>query len=104
MKRLGRLGVILGVAAVVLWLGAGSAQAVFVNGSVSISDGGLTVSLLNGTTSIVSQLNSLTQGPPVATSSTGNLSGAGAPTSAQTLNLPAPPGTGQYTVTVAGDV
>jgi hypothetical protein len=72
-------------------VGMAGAQALpFINGSVSLSDGGITVSSAAGTTSIVSMLATITQGAPVATSSTGDLTGAGNPTSAATLVLPPP--------------
>ncbi len=46
-------------------LSVGVAQAAFINGSLSISDGGLTLPGLPST-SIVSELTSITQGSPVA--------------------------------------
>jgi len=84
-------------------VGMASAQAApFINGSVSLSDGGITVSLAAGTTSIVSALTSITQSAPAVTSATMNFTGAGAPTSAATLVLS--PASGAYTITVGTDV
>jgi hypothetical protein len=101
-----RFGLGLGAAVVALGLGAGIADAAFINGAISFSDGGITTPALPST-SIVSALNIVTQGTPVANACSGaftsaapacNLAGA---VTAGTINISAvntvPPGTPVYT-------
>ncbi len=88
----------LAAAGVALGFGAGSAQAVLINGSISFTDGGLTVPG-PPSTSIVSQLTTITQGTPTAFSCSGNFTSAapacnlGGALTAGTINLAAPSGT-----------
>jgi PEP-CTERM motif len=86
----------MGVSILAAGLTAGVAQAAFVNGSMSLSDGGLTVPPVPST-SIVSQLTSVTQGTANTNSCTGDLSLAGvclaATAASGTISLTAPAGT-----------
>jgi hypothetical protein len=92
-----------GAAVVALGLYAGVAQAVFINGSISLTDGGLTVPGVPST-SIVSQLNTVTQGTPTANACSGAFStgGGGAcdqspPLTASTFVISGPYGGTIYT-------
>jgi hypothetical protein len=89
----------------------GTADAAFVNGAISFSDGGINIPS-PPSTSIVSQLTTVTQGTPTANGCTGsfttaatacNLAGA---ITAGTINLSAPAGTvytyGGFTFTLTG--
>ncbi len=67
----------LAIGAVALGLGAGSAQATFINGSIGFSDGGITLSGLP--TSIVSSLTSVTLGSAGTTGCQGTANFATAP-------------------------
>ncbi len=91
-------GVALAAAVIPFALAMGSAQAAFINGVVSFSDGGITTPV-PPSTSIVSALTSVTQGTPTANACTGNFTTAatacnlvGAPT-ASTFAIPAVAGT-----------
>jgi hypothetical protein len=86
----------------ILGLAAGSAQAAFINGSISFADFGLTLPGIPST-SIVSQLTAITQGVPTVGNCTGNFSTApvacdlaGAPTAAS-FNTAGPFGGTIYT-------
>jgi len=68
----------LGAAVVALGLGAGTADAVPINGSLSFSDGGITTPTLPAP-SIVSQLTSVTQGTPTANACSGDFGGSTCP-------------------------
>jgi hypothetical protein len=97
-----RLGVALGVAVVPFGLAMGSADAAFVNGTISFADGGLTVPPIPST-SIVSQLTNITQAAATTASScSGNFTpnGAfcgspapGAPAGASPFSIPPVAGT-----------
>ena len=91
-------GVALGAAVIPFALAMGSAQAAFVNGVISFSDGGITTPV-PPSTSIVSALTSVTQGAPTANGCSGNFTTAapacnlvGAPTAAA-FAIPAVAGT-----------
>jgi hypothetical protein len=91
------------IAACVGLMSTASAQALpFINGAVSLSDGGITLPSVLPSPTIVSGLNAFTEGTPVPTSSSGDLAGAEAPATAGVLNIVAQ--TGSYSVTIAGDV
>ena len=104
-------GIGLGAAVVALGLGAGTADAVPITGSLSFSDGGVTVPPVPST-SIVSQLNTITQGPPAANACSGSFTSAAPacdlspPLTASTIDLLAPAGTiytyGPFTFTLSG--
>jgi hypothetical protein len=93
------LGLALFAAVAVPGLNAGGAHAAFINGSISFTDGGLTVPAVPST-SVVSQLNTITQGTPTATMCTGAFTSATPacnlapppPLAAGTINLLAPGG------------
>ena len=93
-----QFGLVLGVAVVALGLSAGSGQAAFINGSLSLSDGGLDVPSLP-TTSLVSGLTSITQGTPAANGCSGAFTSAapacnlGPPLTASTFSTTSPSGT-----------
>jgi hypothetical protein len=93
-----RFGIALGIGVIPFGLAMGNAEAAFINGVVSFSDGGLTTPT-PPSTSIVSQLTTVTQGTPAANGCTGNFTTAapacnlaGAPTAA-TFTIPAVTGT-----------
>jgi hypothetical protein len=101
-----RFGLGLGAAVVVLGLGAGTADAAFIIGALSFGNDGITTP--NLPTSIVSQLNIVTQGQPGATSCTGAFTSGGGGAcdlagtiTGGTINIPAidtvPSGTPVYT-------
>jgi hypothetical protein len=71
-------GLGLGAAVVALGLGAGTAAAAPIIGAISFSDGGITTPGVPST-SIVSQLTSVTQGPPVANGCSGSFGGTACP-------------------------
>jgi len=79
--------------------GIGNADAAFINGSLSFSDGGLTVPA-PPTTSIVSGLTTVTQGAPAVGSCSGDFTGCGIPNTAGTIALAGPFGGVVYTTTV----
>jgi hypothetical protein len=81
---------------------SGQAHATFLNGSVSLSDGGIALPTSLPATSIVSGLTIFGQGTPIPTSSAGNLAGATSPTTSDPLNVVL--GTGLYSVTLGSDV
>jgi hypothetical protein len=104
---------VVGVGLVALGLGAGSAQATFINGSIGFSDGGITLSALPG--AIVNTLTSITLGLAPTTScqgvvnfatSPGVCAGANVtPTSPITIPVGLGPMTGVFSYTgVGGDV
>jgi hypothetical protein len=98
------IGLGLGAAVVALGLGAEMAAAAPILGAISFSDGGITTPTVPST-SIVSGLNIVTQGTPVANGCSGafGTSACGLPgaVTAGTINIPAintvPPGTPVYT-------
>jgi len=82
-------------------VGMTSAQALpFINGTVGLSDDGITLS--NLPSSIVSALTTITQGPPAVSTPTGNFTGANATGTATTIVES--PASGSYTITVGTDV
>lgn len=77
---------------------AGAHAAPFINGAVGLSDG---ITNPGTTTFIVSGLTTFNSGTPTVGSSTGDLTGATAPSIANPLTLSPP--SGSYSVTVGGD-
>jgi len=77
----------------------GTADAAFITGSLSFSDGGLTLPPVP-TTSIVSGLTTITQATPAVTSCTGDFTGCGIPNTAGTIALAGPFGGTVYSTTV----
>jgi len=97
---------LIGASVVALALSAGTAQAQFINGALGLTDQGITLS--NLPTSIVSQLNTITQGPvAVVTGCSGDLAPCLPPNNglASTINLLAPGGNvyafGAFTFTLS---
>ena len=93
-----KFGVALGAAVIPFAVAMGSADAAFVNGVISFSDGGITTPT-PPSTSIVSALTTVTQGTPTANGCSGNFTSAapacnlaGAVTAA-TFSIPAVSGT-----------
>ena len=80
-----KFGIALGAAAALPFgLAAGNADAAFINGSLSFSDGFLTVGAVPPGTSIISQLTTVTQGStPIPTMCSGNFT-----TAAPACNIP----------------
>jgi hypothetical protein len=96
-----KYGIALGAAVIPFALAMGSAQAQFINGSVTLADGITTASLVGLPTSIVSGLTTFaSQNNPSASGGTQNLTGATNPTSAGPFVLS--PASGTYTVTAGG--
>ena len=77
-------------------------HAALISGSLSFSDGGITLPALPST-SIVSGLTTITQDAPQVGGCTGTFSGCATPGTAGTINLAAPGGV-IYTATVGGTV
>jgi hypothetical protein len=104
MRKFGtakKYGVALGAAVIPFALAMGSAQAQFINGSVTLADGVTAASFVNLPGSIVSALTTFSsQNNPSASGGTGNFTGATAPTSAGPFVLS--PASGTYTVTAGG--
>ena len=96
-----KFGIALGAAAALPFgLAAGNADAAFIAGSISFSDGGLTVGAVPPGTSIVSQLTTVTQGTPTPTMCTGNFT-----TAAPACNIPGASTASTFTIPpVAGTV
>jgi hypothetical protein len=94
-----RFGLALGAAVVAFGLSAGGAQAQFISGAISLSDFGLSLPPLPST-SIVSQLTTITQGSPTAGGCTGNFT-----TATPACNLSPGPTASTFTIPpVAGTV
>ncbi len=94
---------VIGAGIIAVGLSAGSAHAVFINGSVGLTDAGITLSNLPG--SMVSALTSITLGPTaVPGPCTVNFVGCNAPAPGTTLTLPLVSGamTGVFSTPVGG--
>ena len=97
-----KFGIALGAAAALPFgLAAGNADAAFINGSLSFSDGFLTVGAVPPGTSIISQLTTVTQGStPTPTMCSGNFT-----TAAPACNIPGASTASTFTIPpVAGTV
>jgi hypothetical protein len=89
-----RLGFAIGATVIPFGLAMGSAEAAFVNGSISFTDFGMTLpNVPPPSPSVVSLLTNITQGTPTVGSCTGNFTGCAATGAANNFMIASPPST-----------